>query len=404
MPQKGKKLTARQVSLFRAWIDQGMPWPKEINFAKHEPANLKPRQPAVPPARTSLENPVDRFVDAYFTKNKVKWGRPVDDPTFARRVWLDTIGLPPPPAELESFLADKSPNKRAKLVERLLSDNRHYAEHWLTFWNDLLRNDYRGTGYIDGGRKQITGWLYHALARNLPYDQFVAQLVDPTPEAEGFTKGIVWRGAVNASMVPPMQAAQSISQVFLGVNLKCASCHDSFINEYTLQDAYGLASVYAEGPLELVHCDKPTGHMAQVKFLYPELGTIDANADPRARRKQLASLLTGRQDGRLPRAIVNRFWQRFLGRGLVESVDEMDKPAWSPDLLDWLAEDLVAHRYDLKHTLAQILTSRAYQLPAVNLGETAENDVFRGPAVRRISAEQFCDAIMALAGLDYRKA
>ena len=404
MPQKGKKLTSEQVALFRAWIDQGVPWPKEINFAKHEPANLKPHHVTLPPAKKGLENPVDRFADAYFTKRKVKWGKAVDDPTFARRVWLDTIGLLPPPSELDAFLADKSPDKRAKLVERLLADNQNYAEHWLTFWNDMLRNDYRGTGYIDGGRKQITGWLYNALARNLPYDQFVAQLVNPTPEAEGFTKGIVWRGAVNASMVPPMQAAQSISQVFLGVNLKCASCHDSFINEYTLQDAYGLAAIYADGPLEIAECDKPSGHTARVKFLYSELGVIDAQADAATRKRQLAEILTGQSDGRLPRAIVNRLWQRCLGHGLVEPVDEMDKPAWSPELLDWLAGDLVAHRYDLKHVMARILTSRAYQLPAVSLGEKETQYVFRGPAVRRISAEQFCDAVMTLAGLDYRKA
>lgn len=401
MPQKGKKLTREQVAIFRAWVDQGLPWPKEITFYKHEPANLKPRQVAEPPSKRGLENPVDRFVDAYFAKHKIKWPQVVDDRTFARRVWLDAIGLLPPPAELENFLADKSPAKRAKLVQRLLADNQAYAEHWLTFWNDLLRNDYKGTGYIDGGRKQITGWLYASLARNVPYDQFVAQLVNPNAEAEGFTKGIVWRGAVNASMVPPMQAAQSISQVFLGVNLKCASCHDSFINEYTLKDAYGLAAIYADGPLEIAECDKPSGHTAQVKFLYGELGVIDGNADKATRTRQLAEVLTGKNNGRLARTIVNRLWQRFMGYGLVESVDEMDRPAWHPVLLDWLAEDLVAHGYDLKHTMARILTSRAYQLPAVNLGEQVEDYVFRGPAVKRMSAEQFCDAVLRLAGMDY---
>jgi hypothetical protein len=401
MPQKGKKLTREQVALFRAWIDQGMPWPKEINFAKHEPANLKPGSVAEPPAKKGLENPVDRFVDVYFTKNKLRWARPVDDRAFARRVWLDTIGLLPPPAELEAFLADKATDKRSRLVQRLLGDHQAFAEHWLTFWNDMLRNDYRGTGYIDGGRKQITGWLYNALARNLPYDEFVAQLVNPTPEAEGFTRGIVWRGAVNASMVPPMQAAQSVSQVFLGVNLKCASCHDSFINEYTLKDAYGLAAVYADGPLEIAECDKPSGHTAQVKFLYGELGAIDANADGATRKRQLAEILTGKGNGRLARTIVNRLWQRFMGWGLVEPVDEMDKPAWSPELLNWLAEDLVAHGFNLKHTMGRILTSRAYQQPAVNLGEKVEDYVFRGPAVRRMSAEQFSDAVLAVTGMTY---
>ena len=171
-----------------------------------------------------------------------------------------------------AFLPDAAPDKRAQLVRRLLADREGYAEHWLTFWNDLLRNDYKGAGFIDGGRKQISGWLYHALATNLPYDRFVAELVNPTSASEGFSRGIIWRGNVNASMLPPMQAAQSVSQVFMGVNLKCASCHDSFVNDWSLSDAYGLAAVYADAPLELVHCDKPTGKLAAMRFLYPELG------------------------------------------------------------------------------------------------------------------------------------
>src|SRR5258707_10966047 len=122
------------------------------------------------------------------------------------------MGLLPPRAELEACVADNTADKRTNLVERLLADNQRYAEHWLTFWNDLLRNDYRGTGYIDGGRKQITAWLYSALATNLPFNRFVAELINPKPDSEGFTKGIVWRGAVNASQVPQMQAAQNISQ------------------------------------------------------------------------------------------------------------------------------------------------------------------------------------------------
>jgi mono/diheme cytochrome c family protein len=408
MPKKGKKLTTEQVAVFRAWIDQGMVWPKEITFFKHEPANLRSRELAeiaVPPsALPSLDNPIDRFVDASFAKNQIAWPQPVDDRTYARRVWLDTIGLLPSPVALEAFVADVAADKRARLVQRLLADNQRYAEHWLSFWNDLLRNDYKGTGYIDGGRKPITGWLYTALARNLPYNAFVAELVNPGTEAEGFANGITWRGTVNASIVPPMQAAQSVAQVFLGVNLKCASCHDSFINEYTLQDAYGLASIYATGPLEIAECDKPTGHIGKVKFLYEEIGLIDARADSATRKRQLADVITGRANGRLPRTIVNRVWQRFLGYGLVEPVDEMDRPAWSPALMDWLAEDLAAHRYDLKHTMARILTSRAYQLPAVNVGETEDHFIFRGPGVRRLSAEQFSDAIMTLAGMNYPKA
>ena len=400
MPKKGKRLTPEQVGLFRAWIDQGMVWPADITFLRHEPANLQPRPEALASAGAAA-NPVDAIVGRHLARQGTSWGEPVADERYARRVWLDTIGLLPNPEELAAFVADPAPDKRARLVRRLLADPQRYAEHWLTFWNDLLRNDYKGTGYIDGGRKSITAWVYTALARNLPYDRFVAALVDPGAEAEGFTRGILWRGAVNASMVPPMQAAHAVSQVFLGVNLKCASCHDSFINEYTLRDSYGLASVYADGPLEIAECDKPTGQQAKVKFLYAALGAIPESADPAARRARLAEIITGQANGRLPRTIVNRLWQRFLGRGLVEPVDEMDRPAWSPELLDWLAEDLAAHGYDLKHTMERILTSRAYQLPAVDVAENDDPATFRGPVVRRLEAEVFNDALMHLAGLAY---
>src|SRR5204862_6632030 len=177
---------------------------------------------------------------------------------------------------------------RTQLVRQLLADKRNYADHWLTFWNDLLRNDYKGVGFIDGGRKQISGWLYQALIDNKPYDRFVAELVNPTRVSEGFSRGIIWRGNVNASMLPPMQAAQNVSQVFLGVNLKCASCHDSFVNDWALTDAYSLANVYADKPLEIFQCDKPTGKQAGIAFIYPELGAIPAGLAKAERTKRLA--------------------------------------------------------------------------------------------------------------------
>src|SRR2546426_1153654 len=365
MPQKGKRLTPEQIGLLRAWIDQGATWDPAISFAKPPPANLFPRKPELPPARKGIVNPIDRILRPYYEANGFEPRRRVSDRTYARRVYLDAIGLLPTPGELNEFLTDKRSDQSEQLVKRLLADHRRYAEGWLTFWNDALRNDYRGTGYIDDGRKPITDWLYAALARNMPYDQFVRELVNPTPESEGFAKGIVWRGVVNASQTPQMQAAQNISQVFMGVNLKCASCHDSFINDWTLADAYGLANVYADSPLEMFQCDKPTGKKASVKFIYPELGEIKADAPKAERQKRLAEIITQKNNGRLTRTIVNRLWAKLIGRGLVEPIDDMDKPAWNSDLLDYLAEDLVAHDYNLKRTIEMILTSQAYQLPAV---------------------------------------
>jgi mono/diheme cytochrome c family protein len=400
MPKKGSRLTADQVGLLRAWIDQGLYWDSGITFARPAPLNLNPRKPNVQVSAESGVNPIDQILKPYFEQKQFKPVRIVDDHTFARRAYLDTIGLLPPADGPGAFVTDGDPELRVRLVRQLLADNQHYAEHWLSFWNDLLRNDYRGTGYIDGGRKSITPWLYQALLTNMPYDKFVAQLVSPVPGSEGFTKGIVWRGVVNASQTPALQAAQNISQVFMGVNLKCASCHDSFINDWKLSDAYNLAAVYSDEPLELFRCDKPTGKWAQARFIYPQLGEMDPRADKPTRRKRLAEIITGPNDGRLPRTIVNRLWARFFGRGLVEPVDDMEQPAWNPDLLDWLAEDLVAHNYDLKQTIEVMLTSHAYQMPATTREEDLPKQfVFRGPEVRRLSAEEFRDALGEVTGV-----
>jgi mono/diheme cytochrome c family protein len=402
MPKKGSKLKPEQVALLRAWIDQGANWPAEITFKKAPVNNLHSRKPELPAVKNGAANPVDRFLA--LSVREIASGKLVEDRVFARRVCLDVIGLLPKPQELDEFIADQRADKRARLVAKLLQDNRRYAEHWLAFWNDVLRNDYRGTGYIDGGRKQISSWLFSALLTNMPYDQFVKQLVNPTPESEGFINGIVWRGAVNASQKPSMQAAQNIGQVFMGVNLKCASCHDSFINDYTLADSYGIAAIYASDNLEIAECDKPTGKFAKVKFLYSELGELDGALPKAERAKQLAEILTSKKDGRIPRTVVNRLWAKFMGHGLVEPVDEMDLPAWNQDLLDWLAEDLAENGYDLKRTMQWMLTSRAYQLPSVSLGEQTDKAfVFAGPAIRRMSAEQFRDALGELTGVWYDK-
>lgn len=402
MPPNGKRLSAEQVGVLRAWIDQGLDFGKAASAApSNYSAPLEPRHPVVPPALPGASaNPLDRILSAYYKAHNIKPRPLVDDRTYARRVYLDLVGLLPTPEVVAAFVADKTSNKREVLARQLLSDNTNYAQHWLTFWNDALRNDYAGTGYIDGGRQQITGWLYNALLNDMPYDQFVSELVNPVNGAAGFTKGIVWRGTVNASQTVPMQAAQNISQVFLGVNLKCASCHDSFISNWKLADAYGMASIYADTPLEMVRCDVPQGKVAPIKFLYAALGNLDASADRPTRLKQLAAAITSKQDGRLTRTLVNRLWARLMGRGLIEPNDEMDNPPWNADLMDWLASDLTDNGFDVKKTLARIVTSQAYQLPAT--GGTTEPSlkfVFNGPLVKRMSAEQLADAVASLTGV-----
>jgi hypothetical protein len=396
MPSKGERLPAKEIALVKAWIDEGFQWDDGFTFKRRiYVAPLKPRRPTLPPAHEGRDHPIDRIVDTYYLTNKITPPQPLDDAAFARRVFLDVIGLLPAPQELDAFLKDSAADKRTRLVRRLLDDKRAYAEHWLSFWNDLLRNDYQGTGFIDGGRKQISQWLYDSILQNKPYNQFVRELISPMAESEGFINGIKWRGRVNASQVREVQFAQNVGQVFFGVNLKCASCHDSFIDRWKLEDAYGMAAIIADKPPEIHRCDKPTGKMASPRFIFPELGDIDPKLPKAKRLEQLAGLITHPDNGRFTRTIVNRLWQRLLGRGIVHPVDVMANRPWNEDLLDYLAVDLAEHGYDQKRLIEQIVTSRSYQSRHAVLSKepAAEEYVFRGPEVKRMTAEQFLDAI-----------
>ena len=401
MPPKGTRLSPEKVKLLRDWIDAGAVWEEGFAFKKpaYEPP-LKPRRPTLPPAVAGRTNPVDRILDADLAKRKAVPPKPVDDATFARRAHLDLVGLLPEPEALAKFLADKSADKRAALVRSLLAHDTAYAEHWLTFWNDLLRNDYSGTGFITGGRKQITKWLYRALVENRPYDQFARELIAYTPDSEGFAAGIKWRGDVSAGATTEIQFAQSVGQSFLGINLKCASCHDSFIDRWKLEEAYGLAAIYATGKLELHRCDKPVGKTAQASWLFPELGQVDAKAPQPERLKQLAALMTHPENGRFTRTIVNRLWHRLMGRGIVHPTDAMQSEPWNHDLLDFLATHLAENKFDLKKTLELIATSAAYQSHAQILGKDADEQAYAyaGPRAKRLTAEQFVDTVWQITG------
>lgn len=393
MPQKGKKLKKHEIALIQKWIDLGAHWTEgEVKTFREAPLALEmPKLPS-----SDLKHPIDRLLDDYFTQKNASWPDLVDDRTFIRRVYLDIIGLLPDGQTVQAFEAAQAGNKREKLIQQLLSQDHNYSQHWLSFWNDLLRNDYSGTGFITGGRKQITGWLYQSLLANKPYDKMLRELINPDENSEGFIKGIRWRGVVNSSQRTEMQAAQNISQSLLGINLKCASCHDSFVSNLTLEEAYGFANIFADSTLEIHRCDQPTGKMAKTVFLYPELGEVQADSI-KERLHQLANVMVQPSNGRIYRTIVNRLWAQLMGRGIVSPVDEMDNIPWSQEMLDWLAADLIEHNYDLKHTLMQIMTSRAYQLPSIayeSIDEVRDqNFVFKGPLRRRLSAEQFADAM-----------
>lgn len=401
MPPKGKTLSEKEIATLQLWIKIGAPWPDSVDQKSvYRVAKLEPRKPALPQGQAGLKNPIDQFVSAYFKEKNIQWPELVSDRIYIRRVYLDIIGLLPPAEKVDAFVQDSDPNKRSALVTELLHRNDDYAQHWLTFWNDALRNDYSGTGYITNGRFSITDWLYESLKTNKPYDIFVKELITPDKRSEGFIRGIEWRGTVNASQRVEMQAAQNVSQVFLGLNLKCASCHDSFVSDWTLKQAYSFANIFSDSALEISRCDVPTGKMAGTGIIFSELGTIDSTATVDEKLKQLAEYLTAPKNGRLYRTIVNRIWSQLMGRGIVAPVDLMDNVPWSQDLLDWLASDFVENENDIKQLIFKITTSKTYQMPSVEIKSeeelTDDDYTFKGMHRRRLSAEQFADAVSAV--------
>ena len=243
-----------------------------------DPAALSPTRSGRPGTRRSIAS--SRPTSSPRTKREPAL---VSDALFARRVHLDIWGLLPAPEALQRFVADRAPNKREALVTQLLADGDKYADHWVSFWNDLLRNE-DGVSYFSetAGRKSITEWLVPALQSNLRYDEFVGRLINPAApgDPEGFLIGVNWRGETSAAVTPWMQASQNTAQVFLGVNLKCTSCHDSFVNRWKLKDAYGLAAYFSPEPrLQMYRCDVAQDKYAEPGFIFPEL---------RARRRRRA--------------------------------------------------------------------------------------------------------------------
>jgi len=393
MPLAGSALADAEIALLERWVNEGAVVNAVTPGATGFSLALKPPQ----------AGGIDDLLKSYDQQHQVAAVPPVADAVFARRAYLDLWGLLPTPTDQARFARDTRPGKRALLIDELLASRTHFAEHWVSFWNDLLHND-EGVSYI-GERQTITPWLLKSLAENQPYHEFVSALLNPVAKDDpaGFLKGVNWRGTVNASQTPVMQAAQNSAQVFLGVNLKCNSCHDSFISHWKLKEAYGLASFFANDlvkePLEIARCDSGTGVKATPQFLFPELGGVDATASLAERRAAAAKLFTAKENGLFSRTIVNRVWKRLYGHGLVEPADEMEGAAWSPDLLDWLAADFVAHNYDMRYLLRTIMTSAAYSRPAVAAGQLRDaNYVFRGPWPRRLTAEQFSDAISSITG------
>ncbi len=326
------------------------------------------------------------------------------DEEFYRRIHLDAIGTLPSPADIKAFLEDKDPNKRNRVIDKVLA-RPEFVDFWALKWGDLLRIN--RTQLNEKGMWSFYNWIRTALRENKPVDEFVRDII--TAEGSTFTVGPANFYRVGASATDWSEAA---SQLFLGVRLQCAKCHHHPWEKWSQDDYYGMGAFFVrlgtKGSREFglfggerVTYLRPTGEISN-----PRTGTVvpphpldgPAMPDPFDRRRKLAEWMTAPTNPFFARNVVNRFWGYLMGRGLVEPIDDMraTNPASNPELLDALAQDFVKAKFDLKHLLRTIMRSRAYQISSATTPGNqpdAANVNFTHCTVKRLTAEELADAL-----------
>jgi hypothetical protein len=363
-----------------------------------------------PPAS---ENLIDPFIFGTLRSLKLVPAAACTDTEFARRTALDICGTLPAPDEVAAFETEHRVDKRARWVDRML-ERPAYADFFAMKWGTILRNQRTFGPISQPGTFAFHDWIRQAIADNMPYDRFVAAIVTARGDA-AFHPPVVWfRQARSVE-----ELTDDAAQLFLGVRLQCARCHQHPYERWGPDDYYGFVAFFSrigrKPGLDLdpitprlyllpagSAVDPATNRRHAPRHLdgtpLPELGPLD---DP---RQALADWL-GRPDNTFfPRALVNRYWKHFFGRGLIEPEDDLrpSNPPSHPELLDALAGDFVRHGYDLKHLIRTIATSRAYDrssLPAASDPGTAPASTYARFAPRRLSAEVLLDAIADVTGI-----
>ncbi|MEA2630298.1 MAG: hypothetical protein QOE66_517, partial [Chloroflexota bacterium] len=346
------------------------------------------------------DDAIDRAVFAKLNRMRISPSDPCTDPEFIRRVALDATGVLPTPAEVEAFLADPAPDRRARVVDRLLNRPEFY-DFWTLKFADILRSNAR---LIQSkGTYVFNRWIREQLERGTPMDQFVRALLT----AEG---SAMRNPAANYYRISrdPENSVETTAQLFLGVPIQCAKCHNHPFERWTQDDYYGFAAFFSRvkqknGPLpddEVIFAahegevrQPRTGKVMKPKALG---GPTFDDAGQADRRDALAAWLTGPDNPFFARSLVNRVWFHLVGRGIVEPVDDFrdSNPASNDELLDGLTAAFVQGDFDLKGLIRSILNSRTYQLSARTNELNAEDTLYFSHAVTKLlTAEQLLDAI-----------
>jgi len=366
-----------------------------------------------------LAEKIDQHIARRWAEARVEPAPRADDAEFLRRAYLDLAGRIPTVEQTRSFLEDRRPDKRARLVEQLLASPR-YATHFANVWRTLLLPEADNNFLVQLQEGAFKTWLKQQLAREVGYDQLARDLLTaPIAGGNGFlalanAQGPGPQAYYFAKEFKPENLAAGTARVFLGVSVECAQCHNHPFAEWKREQFWGLAAFFAgiksQRQMDFLLPDGEdaarreltmpgTDKVIAARFLDGTAPTWQADTGSRA---TLAAWVTSRDNPYFARAAVNRLWAHFFGTGLVEPVDEMvgaGSVASHPELLDLLAREFVEHQFDLKYIIRAITATQAYQLTSARTHEGQDDPtLFARMALRGLTGEQLFDSVAQATG------
>jgi hypothetical protein len=362
---------------------------------------------------------IDQRLEAYWKINQIRPAPPADDAEFMRRISLDITGRIPRPADIHAFLADKNPNKRRQLIDRLLEEPR-FAVHFANVWRAILIPETASNRDIAVFQPGFENWLKQRLRAGVPYDQLVRELLTTPIAQEGQDTEPVLRDPERPNPIAffavkdarPENMAAAVSRTFLGIRLECAQCHDHpfarWKQEQFWSQAAFFAGIHKQGngafaPLSEVakqHEVIPSGSRKPRRAEFLD-GSTPQWSSKQGARAVLADWITSPANPYFAKATVNRMWGQFFGEGLVDPVDDFrdDNPARVPELLDDLARAFVESGYDLSFLIRAICLSQAYQRTSARTDPSQDKTPLPSRmAIKAMTAEQFFDSVALATG------
>ncbi|MCE2812629.1 MAG: DUF1549 and DUF1553 domain-containing protein [Planctomycetaceae bacterium] len=361
-------------------------------------------------------NFIDRLVFERLQKLRIAPSELCDDETFLRRVTLDLVGRPPTPQEYDAFMTDESPNKRSSKIDALIATD-DFADYQAAMWAEQLRvigGNYSTGATVIKAADRFANWIRDQLRKDRPLNEFVSEMT--AASGPNIANGPVnlYTMLVHKPQVDPKMLAADFSQVFLGVQIQCAECHNHPFDRWTMDDYYGFVSFFTgvrrkpgvEAREKRIFWDVKSNPATNPVDGQPRpaktLGAIDpvgVQGDPRG---ELAKWLASPENDIFAKNMANRIWAHFLGRGVVEPVDDMrvSNPPTNAPLLDGLSQRLVDVRFDLRSFVRDICNSRVYQLATSPTASNAKDTrQFSHAKLRRLRADVLLDSIVAVTGV-----